>query len=204
MCAWTVDLKYSVNHNWYWGETSPNIKIRSVLLAVVLLDQIIRAEVSVNNDNNRSVSRLRMPQIGIQVIQRGYVQFVAAPLIQSCNFLQLFSADDFIPESLEDEGRSVLMWRRSCSRPARRRQCCPGWGQCNTFLQRHERQVNEICRDDDGGSGAGYMGRLDLIDCWMLMALSINWIRNGRGSWSKPWKSPGVNIHRCTCEGVER
>lgn len=28
------------------------------------------------------------------------------------------------------------MWKRSCSRPAERRLCCPGWGQCNTFLQR--------------------------------------------------------------------
>lgn len=44
----------------------------------------------------------------------------------------------FVPESLADEGRSVSMWKRSCSKPAERRLSCPGWGRCNTFLQRKD------------------------------------------------------------------
>lgn len=39
-----------------------------------------------------------------------------------------------LPESGEDEGRSALTRRRSCSRPAERLQGCPGWDRCNTVL----------------------------------------------------------------------
>ena len=46
----------------------------------------------------------------------------------------------FIPVSLEDKGRSVLTWERSCSRLAERRLGCPGWGQCNTFLRTRDKE----------------------------------------------------------------
>lgn len=39
-----------------------------------------------------------------------------------------------LPESREDEGRSALTRRRSCSRPAERLQGFPGWDRCNTVL----------------------------------------------------------------------
>lgn len=64
------------------------------------------------------------------------MKLVGTPMNLSCNFLWPFPSDIFIPESLEDEGRSVLMQKRSCSRPTERHLGCPGWGQCNTFLQR--------------------------------------------------------------------
>lgn len=53
--------------------------------------------------------------------------------------LQPSSGDDFLPEGCRGAGRSVLMRRWRCSRPAERQRSSPGWGRCSTFLEKMER-----------------------------------------------------------------
>lgn len=61
-----------------------------------------------------------------------------------------FESFDSLPVSLGDKGRSVSRGWRSCRILAGRQLDCLGWGQCNTFLQKHLEQVVYLCNEISG------------------------------------------------------